>query len=162
MKITKEFKFEMAHKLYKSYTPKCRHIHGHSYRLEVSLFNEFLNSEDVVVDFTRVKEVVQPYIDKLDHALMIYGYDSAKNALVELADKESFPLLLCSKNPTAEVIAEMFAHSVYAMFREVVARVKICVWETATSKACCKVDAANFNLFKTIESLLVFAGEEQT
>lgn len=158
MEIAKEFNFDMAHKLYKSYTPKCRNIHGHSYKLEVSLFNEALNDEEVVVDFTRVKEIVQPYVDMLDHTLMICEKDSIKKEMEDMANKRGFSLLLCSRNPTAETIAEMFAHSIYAALREVATKVKTCVWETRTSRAVCEVTPANFCLSKTMEECLARAG----
>ena len=77
IRITKEFNFEMAHALW-NYDGACRNIHGHSYRLFVTLLGApNKDSENpkfgMVIDFKDLKSMIQgPVVDFLDHALVVY------------------------------------------------------------------------------------------
>lgn len=51
MKITKQFKFELAHRLVDSYSKKCQSIHGHSYLAEVVLEGYELDTTGMLMDF---------------------------------------------------------------------------------------------------------------
>lgn len=137
MQITKEFKFEMAHKLSKSYTCKCQHIHGHSYRVLVTLHGHKLNDENVVVDFTKVKEVVKPIVDLLDHSFMIHKDDKVCDELVAAAKRGSFPIIVAKSNPTAEFLAGLFYGELHEhfYFNEDRLLLEVEVFETATSSA---------------------------
>ncbi|HLU85688.1 MAG TPA: 6-carboxytetrahydropterin synthase, partial [Vicingaceae bacterium] len=76
IRITKEFKFEMAHALI-GYDGPCKNIHGHSYRLNVTVKGKVKNGtsdsdEGMVVDFGIIKKIVNELIvDKYDHALVL-------------------------------------------------------------------------------------------
>jgi 6-pyruvoyltetrahydropterin/6-carboxytetrahydropterin synthase len=76
IRITKEFKFEMAHALYGHDGP-CRHLHGHSYELFVTIKGEPLQDPDsskngMVMDFGDLKKIVRSkIIDRFDHALVL-------------------------------------------------------------------------------------------
>ena len=76
IRITKEFRFEGAHAL-TDYDGKCRHIHGHSYRLFVTLKGTPLHEANhpksgMVLDFSELKSIVNKLIvDPFDHALIL-------------------------------------------------------------------------------------------
>ena len=77
IRITKEFDFEMAHALW-NYDGACRNIHGHSYRLFVTLIG-LPNSDSkdpkfgMVIDFKDLKSMVKaPVVDFFDHSLVVY------------------------------------------------------------------------------------------
>ena len=76
VRITKEFKFEMAHALY-GYDGLCANIHGHSYKLWVTVKGEVKNEnghtkDGMLMDFTDLKSIVKPEIvDKYDHSLVL-------------------------------------------------------------------------------------------
>ena len=76
IRITREFSFEGAHAL-GGYDGKCCHIHGHSYRLAVTVTGEPVVEENspkkgMVMDFTDLKKIVgDNIIDKFDHALVM-------------------------------------------------------------------------------------------
>jgi 6-pyruvoyltetrahydropterin/6-carboxytetrahydropterin synthase len=76
IRITKEFKFEMAHALL-DYNGPCKNIHGHSYYLYVTLIGEVAekpgaSENGMVMDFGILKEIVKTSIvDQLDHALVL-------------------------------------------------------------------------------------------
>jgi 6-pyruvoyltetrahydropterin/6-carboxytetrahydropterin synthase len=76
IRITKEFKFEMAHAL-SGHDGPCRHIHGHSYELFVTIKGHPLNDPSspkngMVMDFGDLKKIVKSaIIDRFDHALVL-------------------------------------------------------------------------------------------
>ncbi len=76
VRVTKHFDFEMAHVLW-NYDGPCRNLHGHSYRLFVTVtgypVNDRKNPKDgMLIDFGQLKKIVEETIIKdLDHALMI-------------------------------------------------------------------------------------------
>lgn len=76
IRITKEFDFEMAHALV-GYDGPCKNIHGHSYKLKVTVKGNVKNNtsdsdEGMVVDFGIIKKIVKELIvDKYDHALVL-------------------------------------------------------------------------------------------
>ncbi len=78
IRVTKEFDFEMAHALW-NYDGACRNIHGHSYRLFVTLIGKpNTNSKDpkfgMVIDFKDLKTMVKgPVVDFFDHSLVVYS-----------------------------------------------------------------------------------------
>ena len=57
MKVSKEFTFDAAHYLTK-YHGKCENLHGHTYRLRVTVEGN-LDEEDMVMDFCELKELVE-------------------------------------------------------------------------------------------------------
>ena len=76
IRITKYFTFEMAHVL-KGYDGPCKHIHGHSYGLYVTLMGEPIADpgspkKGMVMDFKDLKAIVKScIIDVFDHSLVI-------------------------------------------------------------------------------------------
>lgn len=76
IRLTKEFNFEMAHALWK-YDGLCKNIHGHSYKLFVTVIGEpNQDSEDpklgMLIDFGDLKQIVnEQIISRLDHTLVL-------------------------------------------------------------------------------------------
>jgi len=76
IRVTKEFHFEMAHALW-NYDGVCKHIHGHSYKLFVTIIGEPIEDPTdsklgMVLDFGDLKKIVkEPVVDKLDHSLVL-------------------------------------------------------------------------------------------
>lgn len=80
MLLRKEFTFDAAHKL-EHYHGKCEALHGHTYRLAVTLKGH-PDEEDMVFDFVQLKKVVkEKAVDLLDHAYLndILGQPTAEN-----------------------------------------------------------------------------------
>ena len=75
IRVTKEFPFEMAHALW-NYDGPCRNVHGHSYRLFVTLSGVPLEEEGnpkngMVIDFNELK-VIKEFLDGfVDHRFLI-------------------------------------------------------------------------------------------
>ena len=76
IRITKEFKFEMAHALY-GYDGLCKNIHGHSYRMWVTIKGNVLEKNNhtkngMVIDFGELKKIINDCIvDKYDHSFVL-------------------------------------------------------------------------------------------
>jgi len=106
-----------AHKL-RNYEGKCANLHGHNYKIEVTVEGGELNKLNMIMDFGELKSIMEKYIShQFDH----------KNI------NEIKPFI--TENPTAEYMAGFF----FAVLRTVLpVNVDICkvrVWETSTSWA---------------------------
>jgi 6-pyruvoyltetrahydropterin/6-carboxytetrahydropterin synthase len=84
--IAASYSFEAAHHL--PLVPdghKCKRMHGHNYRLEVSVAGE-LDARGFVLDYAELDAAVQPLVDKLDHRLLndIEGLDNPTSEVMAL------------------------------------------------------------------------------
>jgi 6-pyruvoyltetrahydropterin/6-carboxytetrahydropterin synthase len=71
MTIYKQFTFDAAHFLPK--VPeghKCRQVHGHTYHLTIFISGPVTEDIGWVIDFSELKGVCKPLVDRLDHALL--------------------------------------------------------------------------------------------
>ena len=103
--VTRAFAFEAAHQL-PWHEGKCRNLHGHSYRLEVTVEGP-VTEQGVVVDFSDLKAVVtREVIDRFDHRYL--------NDIID--------------NPTAELLA----HDIWKTLEAAgLAITRLRLWETA-------------------------------
>ncbi|MBI5414347.1 6-carboxytetrahydropterin synthase QueD [Candidatus Peregrinibacteria bacterium] len=93
--VTKEFTFDAAHYLPK-YHGKCENLHGHTYKLQVSVRGDTLQ-DGLAFDFVKLKEIVQKEIvDVCDHKLLndFIENPSAENMCVYIWEKLSEKSLL--------------------------------------------------------------------
>jgi 6-pyruvoyltetrahydropterin/6-carboxytetrahydropterin synthase len=106
-RVTRSFTFDAAHEL-PWHSGKCRRLHGHTYRLEVSAEGP-LDDNGVVVDFDDVESVVRrEVLERFDHRFL--------NELME--------------NPTAELVA----HDAWKRLEAAGLRVvRLRLWETPES-----------------------------
>ena len=79
IRITKRFSFEAGHALY-GYDGKCKNVHGHSYKLYVTVIGSPITDTTnvklgMVIDFGDLKKIVkQEVVDKFDHATISVSY----------------------------------------------------------------------------------------
>ena len=70
--VTKVHEWDMAHRLGDGYTSKCKHLHGHRYKLEITLGCAKLDPYGMVQDFGTIKTLLGGWIDQhLDHAALV-------------------------------------------------------------------------------------------
>jgi len=62
-------RFAAAHQL-KMVAEKCENLHGHNWRVEISISGEKLNNAGVLMDFGEIKEHLNEIIDSLDHKFL--------------------------------------------------------------------------------------------
>jgi len=131
VKVTKEFRWEMGHRL--PYHESCRNVHGHSYRLVVEIEGE-LDEGGMVVDFGEISCLVMPILDKMDHAFMVDPGDADMAAFLDGHGLKSLPVPFYS---TAENIATWVLGQIAPslMGRPATSSVLVRVFETASSSA---------------------------
>jgi len=79
--VTRSFTFEAAHQL-PWHPGKCRELHGHGYRLEVTVEGP-LNTQGVVLDFDDVEKVVErEVIARYDHTYLNDLFDNPTAELI--------------------------------------------------------------------------------
>lgn len=112
--VTKEFRFDAAHRL-RNHKGKCKNIHGHGVSLKITLFSQVLNSEEMVIDFGDIKDIMNPIIEQIDHSIIISDEDTELLTLLE-----SFPTkkYIIAGEPTAETLSEMFVYKLEEALKE--------------------------------------------
>jgi 6-pyruvoyltetrahydropterin/6-carboxytetrahydropterin synthase len=102
-RVTREIHFCYGHRLL-NYQGKCRNLHGHNGKAVITLEADKLDALGMVVDFSRVKDVVGKWIDNnLDHRMILHKEDPALDYL----QKQGEPIFVIDVNPTAENIARL-------------------------------------------------------
>ena len=136
IRITKEFKFEMAHALH-GYDGSCKNIHGHAYKLRVTVKGEAREEkghkkDGMVIDFAELKEVVKPeIIDKYDHSLVLNA--NSPHASIDLSAFEK--VFYLPYQPTSENLVMAFATIIQSKMPKRITLCKVVLSETATSFA---------------------------
>lgn len=106
IRITKIFTFETAHVLY-NYDGKCKNMHGHSYKLFVTVKGTPINDindvkNGMVVDFGDIKKIVkEEIVDVWDHAVLLNALTPHKELGEDLAQK-GHKVIECNYQPTCE------------------------------------------------------------
>ena len=138
IRITKEFKFEMAHAL-KAYDGPCRNIHGHSYELKVTVSGNPIVDErnpklGMVMDFGDLKKIVrETIVEAFDHALVLKN-DYPNSLTTEL--KNNFnKIIFLDYQPTSELMVADFAERIIAKLPDSVSLKYLLLRETVTSYA---------------------------
>ena len=103
-KIEKKFTFPMGHRLSK-HGGRCFSLHGHNFTVLVGLFSENLDENDMVMDFSDLKNMVNEIIDQFDHCLLLNETDKEFGKKVE-AIGDGMRVLYVNHDPTAERLAE--------------------------------------------------------
>ncbi len=114
--VSVEESFAAGHSL-RNYRGKCEKVHGHNYKVRVTLQGETLNEAGLLVDFVDVKQRLRAVIDRLDHEF--------------LNDVPPFDEL----NPSAENMAKYFCDELSRDLRRGVRIASVKIWETDTSIA---------------------------
>lgn len=99
MKIAKEFRWEMGHRLPEHFG-LCKNIHGHSYKMIIEFEGE-LNKDQMVIDYYDVEKIINPVIEKLDHSYMVNKDDKV---LLEFLEKINSKKVIVDFHATAENI----------------------------------------------------------
>ena len=138
IKITKQFSFEMAHAL-RNYDGLCRNIHGHSYKMDITLAGQPLHDESspkngMVMDFGDLKKLVnEEIISLLDHALVLNAKTDAQ--LIETLKQNFEKIVVVEFQPTTENLLNFIANKLKTRLPENVNLCRIRLRETDTSYA---------------------------
>ncbi len=139
IRLTKEFSFEMAHFL-SGYDGSCSNIHGHSYRLFVTVIGQpiqdFASPKlGMVVDFGLLKSIVNKgIVSRLDHALVLNNVEEAQTLIPVL--REHFKKIdVVDFQPTCENLLLHFVDQIQGELPSGVRLHHLKLYETATSFA---------------------------
>ncbi len=139
IRLTKEFSFEAAHAL-EGYDGPCREIHGHSYRLFVTVKGSPSKGEGdpkrgMVIDFGVLKRIVgEEIVARLDHALILCDAPATEPLRAALAERFS-NIVTVDYQPTCENMLDDFARRLQRRLPAGVTLHALRLHETATSFA---------------------------
>lgn len=90
LRVTKYFSFDSAHFL-PGYEGKCARMHGHTWQVMLTVEGVVDPMDGMVVDFTVLKKIVEPWIELLDHRVLneVMGLEvpTAENIVLWFRDK---------------------------------------------------------------------------
>ena len=115
--VTTSAGFSAAHRI-REYSGKCERMHGHNWKVEVTVRSTELNELGIVIDFRDLRKIVSGILETVDHRI--------------INDVEPFT----SINPTAENLARWLHGEVLKELAHIsVASLRVKVWETDSSHA---------------------------
>ncbi|MGB5983527.1 MAG: 6-carboxytetrahydropterin synthase [Nonlabens sp.] len=139
IRITKEFTFETGHALY-GYDGKCRNVHGHSYKLAVTVIGTpITDTENVklgmVIDFGDLKKIVkEEIVDPFDHAT-VFNKNTPHVELAKELSGRGHEVILAEYQPTSEMMILDFADKIKKRLPENIELFSLRLRETETSYA---------------------------
>ena len=139
IRLTKEFNFEAAHSL-EGYDGACREIHGHSYRLFVTIKGEpsadgYDPKQGLVMDFGLLKQIVgEQIVSRLDHAFIMRRSEQSEQVQAML-EGIYHNIVLVDYQPTCENMLADFAERLLEALPDEVELYSLRLHETATSFA---------------------------
>lgn len=132
-RIARSISFCYGHRLL-GHAGKCRHLHGHNARAVITLEDDALDEQGMLVDFQELRDAVESWIDdELDHTMILWRDDP----LVPLLRQAGERILVVDWNPTAELLARMIFERVVAAGYPVR---DVTLWETETCYASYRLD----------------------
>jgi 6-pyruvoyltetrahydropterin/6-carboxytetrahydropterin synthase len=117
--VSVEETFSSGHAL-RGYKGKCENVHGHNYRVKITVTGPKLDGIGLLVDFTEIKRVLRGIIAKIDHQF--------------LNDLDPFKTV----NPSAENMARYFYDEMRRELKGMpdgAAITEVTLWETDTASA---------------------------
>lgn len=139
IRITKQFNFETGHALY-GYDGKCRNVHGHSYKLSVTVIgNPITDTSHVkwgmVIDFGDLKKIVkEEIVNQFDHAT-VFNKNTPHIELAEELMRRGHDVILADYQPTSENMVIDFAAKIKARLPKNIELHSLKLQETETSFA---------------------------
>ncbi|MFD2915254.1 6-pyruvoyl trahydropterin synthase family protein [Psychroserpens luteus] len=139
IRITKLFSFETGHALY-GYDGKCKNVHGHSYRLNVTVIGKPITDNTnvkfgMVIDFTDLKKIVkEEIVDVFDHAT-VFNKNTPHVELAKELQMRDHNVLLVDYQPTSEMMVIDFASKIKKRLPNNIKLHSLKLQETATSYA---------------------------
>ncbi len=139
IRITKRFSFETGHALY-GYDGKCKNVHGHSYKLSVTVSGKPIDDNTnvkfgMVIDFSDLKKIVnEEIVDVFDHATVFNKNTPHIELAKDLMDR-GHDVLLVDYQPTSEMMVIDFAEKIKIRLPQKIKLHSIRLQETDTSFA---------------------------
>lgn len=139
IRVTKQFTFETGHALY-GYDGKCKNIHGHSYKLSVTVIGRPISDNThtkygMVIDFSDLKKIVkEEVVDPFDHAT-VFDKNTPHVDLANTLEAQGHKVILANYQPTCENMVNDFAGLIMNRLPEGVRLFSLKLRETETAFA---------------------------
>ncbi len=138
VRVTREFTFETAHVLW-NYDGPCRNVHGHSYRLFVTIAGKVVNDKNdpkngMLMDFSDLKAIVmKEIVDVFDHTVVVSrDFEKGKTEML----KETFGnTVIVDYQPTCENLVADFSNRIIGHLPPGIKLHNLKLYETAKSYA---------------------------
>ncbi len=130
--VTKTVRFDAAHIL-TNHQGLCKNLHGHTYRVDISVAQTDGDARDMVIDFKDLKHLATEIIcDRFDHAFIYNTASPGECEIAAVIEKQGMRTVAIPFRSTAENLAKLFYTDLKARLPELAA---VKVWETADSCA---------------------------
>jgi 6-pyruvoyltetrahydropterin/6-carboxytetrahydropterin synthase len=124
--VSIEYSFAAGHAL-RGYKGKCENVHGHNYKVQVTVEGEQLNAIGLLMDFSDLRAAVKGLVERFDHHF--------------LNDLEPFT----ETNPSAENLACYLGTELQLKIKDQGLSVNnVTVWETDTTAASYRPSASSY------------------
>jgi len=139
IRITKQFTFETGHALY-GYDGKCRNVHGHSYKLSVTVIGSPIEDPSnvkygMVIDFGDLKKIVkEEIVDVFDHAT-VFNKNTPHVELAKELEDRGHHVILVDYQPTSENMVIHFAEKIKSRLPHNIQLFSLKLQETESSYA---------------------------
>ena len=139
IRITKQFTFETGHALY-GYDGKCKNVHGHSYKLSVTVIGSPITDTShvkygMVIDFSDLKRIVkEEIVDMFDHAT-VFNKNTPHIELAKELEDRGHHVILVDYQPTSENMVIDFAQKIQSRLPERISLYSLRLQETESSYA---------------------------
>lgn len=139
IRITKQFSFETGHALY-GYDGKCKNVHGHSYKLDVTVIGKPISDSNnvkygMVIDFGDLKKIVkEEIVEVFDHAT-VFNKNTPHVTLAKTLEEQGHNILLVDYQPTSEMMVIDFATKIKKRLPKNIALHSLKLQETDSSFA---------------------------
>ena len=115
-RIEKRFTLAGGHRLSK-HKGRCYSFHGHNYSILVGIKARELDDNDMIMDFSDLKKIVNEIIDPLDHCMLVNACDM--DDMQKFMDRDMRVMTMGDCDPTAERISEKLYKSLNRKFRQI-------------------------------------------
>jgi 6-pyruvoyltetrahydropterin/6-carboxytetrahydropterin synthase len=132
--VEKTFKIPMGHRLSK-HKGLCKNFHGHNFVIKVKVCSKELDKNDMVIDFSDLKRIVNEILEEFDHCMLLNTNDGMKEKFYDVVRTWEF-----QGDPTAEALCVYFFDRISLGLVQLCVRpgikvVSVKIWENDDSVA---------------------------
>jgi len=130
MKLNCDFTFNAAHRI-PGHSGKCAYLHGHTYRLEVTVSAAELDALGMVMDFDDLRALVKKAaVDRWDHATLLWKEDPLGPAIASVQRDAPEKVVALESQPTAELLTRLAFAAIREALPAGIVLERVAVWES--------------------------------
>lgn len=133
VKLSLDFTFDAAHRIL-GHAGKCAWLHGHTYRLRVTVEADALDPLGMVMDFDDLKALVDKHLlARWDHAALLRQDDPLVPAVARVQAEAPHKVVTLRENPTVEVLAQAAVETLSPALPAGIRLARLTIWESPTA-----------------------------